>query len=60
VRRKLPSELSKKCLLRDNSDMISKLHEYKNVIETQLIANIELEVKLVSIKKEIAKLRNKL
>ncbi|RKZ86312.1 MAG: hypothetical protein DRQ39_05865 [Gammaproteobacteria bacterium] len=57
MRRKLPSELSKKNLIRDNSNMLSRLHAYKDIMESQLMANIELEIKITKLEKEIAKLR---
>jgi len=57
MRRKMPPELSKRNLIRDNADMLDKLHAYTEIIETQLIANIELEIKITKLEKEIAKLR---
>ncbi len=57
MRRKMPSELSKKKIIRDNANMLDRLHAYKDIMETQLIANIELEIKINKLEKEIAKLR---
>ena len=53
----MPSDLSKKKIIRDNANMLDRLHAYKDIMETQLIANIELEIKINKLEKEIAKLR---
>lgn len=58
MRRKLPKELSKRNLIRDNSDMLDRLHAYKDIIESQMVANIQLELNLSTLQKKYDALTN--
>jgi len=52
MRRKLPPELSKKNLIKDNASMLDRLHMYKELTHSQMIANIELEMNLSALQKK--------